>query len=54
METSKKEDYSGVARKVSALMKDGVGIVEIVNSIRTKFNALNQSRENIVVKKTNR
>lgn len=54
METSKKDDYSGVAKKVSELLKDGVGMVEIINSIRANFSILNESRENIVLKKTNK
>ena len=54
METSRKDDYSSVAKKASELLKDGVGIIEILNSIRAKYNISNQLRESNIVEKTNK
>lgn len=47
METLKKKDYGKVARKASKLLKEGVGIAEIINSANRKFNILNRTNNNI-------
>lgn len=47
METLKKKDYGKVARRASKLLKEGVGIAEIINSANKNFSVLNRTNNNM-------
>lgn len=47
MRTCKKDEYSEIAKKASVLLKDGIGIAEIVNSTQKKLMYINKLDKNI-------
>ncbi len=42
MESLKKEEHSKAAKRVSLMLKEGIGIVEIINSTSSSLNTLNK------------
>lgn len=44
MTTSKRKDYGEIAQKVSKLLKEGVGIVQILNSASLEHRKLNSMK----------
>lgn len=47
MRTYKKDDYSEVAKKASALLKEGIGIAEIINSTQKRLMYINNLDKHI-------
>ncbi len=47
MEVSRKGDYSEIAKKASKLLKEGIGIAEIINSTQKKLMYINRLDKNI-------
>ncbi len=41
MEEVRKNDYSKIARKANKLLKEGMGLIEIINSANRSINMLN-------------
>lgn len=42
MESLKKEDHSKAAKRVSLMLKEGIGIVEIINATNRSLSTLNK------------
>lgn len=47
MEFSKKKDYGKIAKKFSALLKEGIGIAEIISLARSDFKISNKSDHSV-------
>lgn len=43
MEPSKNKDYGEIAKKFNSLLKEGIGIAEILSMSRRNFKVLNKS-----------
>lgn len=47
MELFKKKDYGKIAKKFSALLKEGIGIAEIISLARRDFKISNESNHSL-------